>query len=287
MFESLLESLLGASLSTFIVVFREAFEIALILGIVLAATRGIAGRAHWVMSGIVAGVIGAGTIAYFASSITASADGMGQELMNAGIMLAAAAMISWTVIWMKAHAGEMSQKVKQVGQKIREGEVQLYSLALIVALAIFREGAEIVLFSHGLLASGMGIAAFAKGAVFGLLAGAVVGLMIYYGLIKIFTRHFFTITSWMLALLAAGMAAQAASFLIAAGYISEMGRPLWNSSDYLSESTLLSETLKVLVGYSANPYPVQLLFYFGTLGVIGLMLLYASRQKKPVKPVAA
>ena len=83
------------------------------------------------------------------------------------------------------------------------------------------------------------------------------------------------------------MAAQAASFLIAAGYISEMGRPLWNSSDYLSESTLLSETLKVLVGYSANPYPVQLLFYFGTLGVIGLMLLYASRQKKPVKPVAA
>ena len=50
-------------LASLIIVFREVFEAGLIVGIVLAATKGIAGRAAWIAGGIGAGVLGAALLA--------------------------------------------------------------------------------------------------------------------------------------------------------------------------------------------------------------------------------
>ena len=76
-------------LATLIVVFREVIEAALIVAIVLGASRGIEGRGRWVSIGIALGVAGAGLVALFADVITDSFSGNGQALMNAGILLAA------------------------------------------------------------------------------------------------------------------------------------------------------------------------------------------------------
>jgi high-affinity iron transporter len=56
-------------LGALIIVFREVIEAGLIIGIVMAATRGVAGRGRWVTYGVVAGVAVAAIVACFAGAI--------------------------------------------------------------------------------------------------------------------------------------------------------------------------------------------------------------------------
>lgn len=50
-------------LATAIVVFHEVLEASLVVGIVLAASRGVPRRGLWVSSGIIAGVLGTALVA--------------------------------------------------------------------------------------------------------------------------------------------------------------------------------------------------------------------------------
>ncbi len=126
-------------LSTAIVIFREALEIALIVGIILAATHGLQGRMKWILGGMAAGSAGAGLVACFAQTISAAASGMGQEFFNAMILFTAALFIGWTVLWMRSHGRAMTLHFKQVGHDVMAGKLPFYSLSLIIALAILRE----------------------------------------------------------------------------------------------------------------------------------------------------
>src|SRR5659263_154519 len=62
-------------LGALIIVFREVIEAGLIVGIVMAATRGVAGRGRWVSFGIGAGVLGAAVVAIFAGAISQAFEG--------------------------------------------------------------------------------------------------------------------------------------------------------------------------------------------------------------------
>src|ERR1700722_17094380 len=131
-------------LSTAIIIFREILEIAMIVGIVLAATRGVPGRAMWIFGGFAAGCAGAGLVAVFARTISASLSGMGQEFFNALILFTAAGFIGWTALWVRKNARVMTAQLRQAGRDVVEGKAPLYSLALIIGLALLREGSEIV-----------------------------------------------------------------------------------------------------------------------------------------------
>src|SRR5471030_2990445 len=89
----------AAVLATAIIVFREVLEAALIVGIVMAASRGALRRGIWVGGGIAAGVLGAVGVAAGAGTIAAMAQGMGQELFDAAILFAAVLMLGWHNVW--------------------------------------------------------------------------------------------------------------------------------------------------------------------------------------------
>ena len=180
----------AAATGPFLVIFREGFEIALILGIVLAATKELVGRKRAIAWGAALGIAGSCIIAFFADTITEAAEGTGQELMNAIILLLATAMIGWTVVWMKTHAKHMAQKIRHVSNGIREGDIPMFSLTIVIALAIFREGSEMVLFSFGFFAGGTSIASFIVGATGGAIVGITLGVLIYKGLLKISPKYF-------------------------------------------------------------------------------------------------
>ena len=55
-------------LAALIIVFREIIEAGLVVGIVLAATRGVPRRGLWVGCGILGGIAGARLVATFAGS---------------------------------------------------------------------------------------------------------------------------------------------------------------------------------------------------------------------------
>ena len=102
-------------LGTAIIVFREVLEAALIVSIVMAACKGIAGRDFWVACGLIAGIVGAGLVAAFAASIAAAASGFGQELFNAAILFLAVAMLGWHNVWMSRHGRALAAEVGAVG----------------------------------------------------------------------------------------------------------------------------------------------------------------------------
>src|ERR1700689_1663854 len=108
-------------LATLLIVFREVIEAGLIVGIVLAATKGVARRGLWVGYGIAAGVFGACLVAAFAGEIASLFAGAGQEFFDAGILLLAVGMLTWHNVWMAGHGRAMAQEMKGVGAAVSKG----------------------------------------------------------------------------------------------------------------------------------------------------------------------
>lgn len=255
-----------------IIVFREVLEAALVIGIVLAATKGILGRHRWAAGGILFGLVGAGVLALFADAISGALEGMGQEIFNASILFVAVAMLGWHNVWMARHARELAARMNRVGHEVAAGTEPLYTIAVVITLAVLREGSEVVLFLYGIAATQAGAGSMLWGGLLGLGGGVVVGAGLYFGLLRIPTRHLFRVTAWMLLLLAAGMASQGAHYLVQADLVPALGNQLWDTSAILSERSIFGQTLHTLIGYTARPAGIQLLFYLATIGVIGSMM---------------
>ena len=258
-------------LGALVIVFREVIEAGLIIGIVLAVTRGIDGRGVWVAAGVLVGTLGAGLIALFAQTIADAFAGSGQELFNASVLGIAVAMLMWHNFWMAGHGQEMAASMAAVGKEVTAGRRPMAALAMVVGLATLREGSEVVLFLYGIVASGVSAWSLLLGGVLGLAAGAAFTALTYYGLLAIPARHIFAVTTVLITLLAAGMAAQAAQFLDAAGVISVLGQRLWDSSGWLSQDSIVGRLMHTLIGYTDRPSELQLVAYVATLAIMTLL----------------
>jgi high-affinity iron transporter len=260
-------------LATAIIVFREVLEAALIVGIVLAASRGAPGRGLWVGGGITGGIFGALCVAGAAETLSSMAQGMGQELFDAAILFAAVLMLGWHNIWMARHGRELANTATKLGNDVRTGAQPLWALAFAVGLAVLREGSETVLFLYGIaLAGDGGVSFLAVGGGIGLVLGVAAGFTIYWGLISIPTRRLFTVTSWLVLLLAAGLASQAAAFLMQANLLPPLGSNVWDTSFLLSDQSIGGKVLHTLIGYTAQPAGVQIVFYLATLAIIATLM---------------
>jgi high-affinity iron transporter len=274
-------------LGALIIVFREVIEAGLIVGIVMAATRGVAGRGRWITIGIGGGVLGATIVAMFAGAISDAFQGAGQELFNASILGVAVVMLMWHNAWMARHGREIADEMRRIGTAVSEGAKPLTALAVVVGLAVLREGSEVVLFLYGIMASGTSGSALLVGGLLGIAGGAAFTALTYLGLLAIPSRYIFSVTSWLIALLAAGMAAQAVQFLNNAGVVVALDRPLWDTSWLLSEKSIFGRLLHTLIGYIDQPTEMQLLVYIATLFAMYLLMRIARYSPRPRVPAAA
>ncbi len=259
-------------LAALIIVFREVVEAGLVIGIVLAATRSVGGSRLWTAAGIAGGVLGSCLVAIFASAIASAFEGVGQELFNALILIIAVIMLTWHNVWMTRHGRDLVRDLRETGEAIVKGSKSLLALALVVGIAVLREGAEVVLFLYGIAISDGGSgSSLILGGVAGLVLGGGLSALTYLGLITMPARHLFKVTSLMIAFLAAGMAAQAVAFLEQAGLVDVLGETVWDSSWLLSEKSIIGRVFHTLIGYSDQPTVLQLLVYLATLLVIYLL----------------
>ena len=265
-------------LAALLIVFREVFEAGLIVGIVMAVTTGVAGRGAWIAGGVAAGVLGACVVALFTGGLSELFGGSGQEVFNAGILGFAVLMLTWHNVWMSRHGRELAAELRAAGEAVVAGSKSLAALAVVVAIAVLREGSEVVLFLYGVAATQGGASlAMVGGGFIGLVLGSLVCLMTYLGLITIPMRYLFGVTSALIALLAAGMAAQAIAFLEQANILTALDETVWDTSWILSDSSYLGRALHTLIGYVDQPTAMQLIAYAATLGVmIVLMKLFAA-----------
>lgn len=277
-------------LASLVIVFREAIEAGLIVGIVLAATRGVRGRAGWIAGGVVAGLLGACIVAAFADQLGALFAGSGEELFNASILVIAVGMLTWHNAWMASHGRQLAAEVRAVGEAVAGGQRPMVALGVVVAVAVLREGSEVVLFLYGVaVAGGASAAAMFTGGIIGAALGAAISALIYLGLLAVPAHRLFSVTTGLITLLAAGLAAQAMFFLQQGEYVRGMQTPLWDTSWLLGDDSILGRLLHTLIGYTATPDGAQVLTY---AAVIALMLAtmrlargraVAARPRQPAR----
>ncbi|HEY7529382.1 MAG TPA: FTR1 family protein [Gemmatimonadota bacterium] len=210
-------------LQSLTIVGREGLEVVLLLGAMLAVVRHTgegqrAGALWW----------GAG-LAAIASVITAVAlEGLFRaaervELLEGVTLVAAAVVLFWVSHWLlaRADAARWSAYVKDHIRRASRGGSS-FALGAVAFLAVYREGAETVLFYRALFARGaVDAAAVALGFGAGLVALGVVvaGLARIGGRIPL--RPFFTVTSALLLLLAFTFAGAGVHELQEAGVVPE------------------------------------------------------------------
>ncbi|MDH4190604.1 MAG: FTR1 family protein [Betaproteobacteria bacterium] len=269
-------------LGTALIVFREVLEAALVVGILAAATRATPGRAAWLAGGIIVGLLGSILFALGTDAIAELANGIGQELFNAIVLGIAVLMLAWHNVWIVSHGKQLAAQARSVGDAVHDGKLALRVLLGVVALAVLREGTETVLFLYGVTVSGqVGLHAILAGGAMGVASGALVGWLLYAGLLRIPLRWFFTVTATLVLFLAAGMASQAAGFLIQANLVPALIEPLWDTSALLPGDSVLGILLHGLVGYVARPAGTQVLCYVLVLLAIAAGMKWAKPPPHP------
>jgi high-affinity iron transporter len=203
-------------------------------------------------------------------------------VFNAGILSFAVIMLTWHNVWMARHGRELAAELQAAGEAVVAGSKSLAALAVVVAIAVLREGSEVVLFLYGVAAAQGGASwGMALGGCIGLVLGSLVCLATYLGLVTIPTRYLFGVTSTLIAFLAAGLAAQAIAFLQQAAIVTTLDETVWDTSWLLSDSSLLGRALHTLIGYVDQPTAMQLIVYAATLAtIVVLMKLFSTPPRR-------
>ena len=257
--------------ATFVVVLREGFEAALLLGIVYAYLAQIGrreGRVFVTLGGALA-VLASIAMGVAVSALSGPLTDVGPDVVTLVVVFAAVALLTWHGWWMGRHAralrGELQRRVDAASTS-----QQLWMVGLIAFTGVFREGAETVLFLWGLLTQVQdvsGATALAGGAA-GLAAAAVLGWLVFQGGQRLSVQRFFVVTSLFILLLAAGLFSAGVGRLQGIGLLPG-GDAVWDTSWLLDDHGTVGGFLAGLIGYRARPSALELVAY-------ALYLLVAS-----------
>jgi high-affinity iron transporter len=261
-----------------IVIFRECIEIAFLLSVIMAVTKPVKNSGQYIILGSLLGISFAAIFAFFAKTISNSMSGLGDEIFNSCVILFTVALISWTVVWMQGYNKKFRKDLSKLSDKITVGAVSQLMLVFVVAAAIFREGAEIILFVYSIAsASNFEGNEYVMGVGIGMFGGIIVGTALYLGLMNYASKYIFKISTILLTLIAAGLAAEAAGILTSAGIIESFSDQLWDSSWLVDNETIAGKVLNITIGYDSKPNGMQIAFYFATIILTVGMMKFRSR----------
>lgn len=268
--------------ATFIITLREAFEAALILGIIYSYLEKVGARdgVRYLTRGGVLGLLASVGMGIAVSYLSGPLLDVGPDLITIAVIFAAVGLLTWHAWWMQQHArlirGQVQNRIDQARTSNR-----LWVVGLIAFTAVFREGAETVLFLWGIMAqagaSGWGGVA---GGVAGVGCAAALGWAIFRGGRRLSLRHFFPVTTVFIMLLAAGLFSSGIARLQGMGLL-PLSEPLWNTSWLLSDRSVAGGFLSGLVGYRSQPTLPEVCAYVGYVIIVGL-LLFARRAPATV-----
>ncbi len=271
-------------ISSFIITFREALEIALVVGIILGyLSRTKQTRYNKIVYlGISAGIVASILIALMFNLLLGGFSGAAEQIFEGTTMLAAALLLTTMILWMMRKKNVAEEIKHKVEAEVEESHK--LGLFFLVLLSVLREGVETVIFLEA--------ASFAStdqniiGALGGIIAAIILGYIIFVSSLKINIKTFFNITSILLILLAAGFVAQGVHEFEEAGIIPPIVEDVWDinpaqnpdgSYPALHEKGSAGRLLRSLFGYTGSPSLAQLLSY---LAYITTVLLLLIRMKK-------
>jgi len=268
-------------LATFVVVWRESLEAVLVVAILLAYLRriGQADKYRYIYLGVAIALAACLGFARIAAFLEGLFEGAGEEIFQASIIAVAVIVVTTMVIWMHRQAGTLRASLEDQAALAIEGG-QVFSLALLAGIAVFREGAETVLFLWGLAMSGHASAGAMLGAgVAGAATAIVMGYLLFLGAAHLNLKVFFEVTAVALLLIAAGMLAQAANKLIGVGMLPPIVGQVWNSAWLLDERGPLGSLAAALLGYRSRPSLMEVAVYLLYFPPVLFLMRHAAGGK--------
>lgn len=242
-----------------VIVLREVLEAALLVSVLLALSRHMQLKLRWLLAGAALGLVGAVVYARYLAHVSELFEGVGQELTNAALQFGVAATLTPVVFLVARYHGLSPDRTRLLP----------LLMASAVALAIVREGSEIIIFVSGFLQMGSLVMSVSLGSLAGAAIGCSTGVLLYYLLLALPERRTAWISLILLGLAASSMCAQATKLLIQADWVTA-ARPLWDSSALISEQSLLGQLLYALIGYEATPATIEVIAYVGTIVLISV-----------------
>ena len=232
--------------ATFAIGLREGLEAALVVGILVAylvkSERGDVLPRLWLGIGLAIGLsLGFGFVLTFGAETLSF---QAQEILGGSLSILAVALVTWMVFWMqRAARGLRGELESGMARALATGG--LWGIIVIGFISVAREGIETALFLWSIVRSFGSTPEALIGAVAGLLVAVVLGFLIYRGLVKVNLRVFFTVTSVVLIIVAAGVLAYGVHDLQEAGVL---------PGPYTSAAPIDPSTGAVAVGLAGFPF---------------------------------
>jgi high-affinity iron transporter len=269
-------------LPSFLLALREGFEIALIVGIVFGALHQFKRQDLFrsLNLGILTAILASLTVAVVLTLMGASLEGPAEPIFEGVMMLTAAGVLTWMILWMQSHARHIKQMLQdEIGVASRAGGTAIFLVAFV---AVLREGIELALLMTASVFNS-GLSETVLGAVGGLILAAVLGWGLYRATIKLNLRRFFQVTSILLVLFAAGLVAHGVHEFNEVNIVPSVVEHVWDTNAVLDENSVAGQVMKTLFGYNGNPSLTEVIGY-----VTYFVVLFAATRPRraALSPVA-
>jgi high-affinity iron transporter len=268
---------------TFIVVFREALEASLVIGIILTVLA--RSKAHHYFSSVLLSALAAGALSFFVGSqialLAESAQDKAREIIEGVISLVAAGVLTYMFFWMEAQARHLKSKL-EVRVEVALSRQDYFAMVSLPFFAVFREGAETVLFLKA-IAIQSGGAVSMMGGISGCLAALVIAALIFIEGRRVPVKLLFRGTGFFILLMAAGMLAYGIHELEEAGWVPQFIYPVYNINHILNEKAGVGSFLKALFGYNGNPSLTEVAAYWTYL--LTILFIFFRDERQPAKKV--
>jgi high-affinity iron transporter len=273
-------------LVAYLIMLREGIEAALIVGIIagyLAQTghrRYL--RAVWAGCALAAALcLAIGLGLHWASAEFPQKQ---QEMFESVVALVAVGILTSMVFWMKTAARSIKTQLHdKVDSSMRNSSGAVVALIAMAFFAVGREGLESVFFLLAIFEQSSG-AYVPLGALLGLLTAIGVGVLIYYGGVRLNLRRFFRYTGVFIIIVAAGLLAGGLRSLHEAGIWNGLQQVVADWSGVLPKDGAVGTVLAGMFGYTDTPTLGEALIYAGYL--IPALILFFMPSSGAGAPVA-
>ena len=269
---------------TLLIVWRESLEAALIVGVLLTylARSGQRSGIPYVWAGSLLAVLAALACGVASNDAASHLDADLQELVQAGILFLAVAVLTWMVLWMHRNAAGLGGDLRRkADQALATG--RLVGVATIAFVAVFREGLETVLFLWGVLVQRADLTAlpFVAAGLGGAALAIATAWLFFRGFRFLSLRRFFRVTGVLLLLVAAGLLVSGVNKLIGLGYLSPIVSQVWSTGWLVRDDSPLGAFLAALVGYRSRPSLAEVLAFVAYVPLMLWALHRVDRARPP------
>lgn len=252
--------------TSFIITFREALEAALVIGIIYTYLVKInkSYLVRYLFAGTFGGLIASFGLAFVFEMVNSEFKGTTEAIFEGFFGIVAASVLTYMVFWMAKNSrmikGEIQEKIE-----LSISRNKMIGLVLLSFVVVFREGVETVLFLGNLAVNSP--TDTLVGALIGLITVVLISFFMFRGIYSFNISKFFKYTSIIMMIFAAGLVGKA-TFMLQAGGLLPGTIAAWDTSRIVSDGSILGSLLSALIGYTAKPTVLQVIFYFTYLSVI-------------------